>query len=215
MVRAIVAAFSLMAPAYAAAQEASVPPPFSVQEFSQGQSRLNAPARYLRLGPLDVRLDQTTLQTVAAAVGVGSIAHRGDAGDSEYWLCYTSSRPMPHRVWLISNAEMGGPEHRITQLQAVATSAAPSSEHCPALPSRYEQASLAGTPLLGRSVVAWRSKLGAPSFADAGTLAYVHSGKVVLNPNGTPVVFDRMNELRLFVRDGLVIGAIASQVTSH
>ena len=49
------------------------------------------PSTGLKMGTFRVRFESTTLDDVRRAASVGAIAHRGDAGESAYWLCYTSA----------------------------------------------------------------------------------------------------------------------------
>ena len=65
------------------------------------------------LGAFAGRFEETPLGTVRDTVGEGTIQHQGDAGDSIYWLCY---RRAQHRLWVVSSGEMGGPDHRVTEI---------------------------------------------------------------------------------------------------
>lgn len=206
---------ALFASGVSCAQVAAPPPPFTVEEFISGKSLRSPPASGATIGPLRVWFDETPLLAVVKTLGVGQIAHSGDAGNSRYWLCYAGRSPRPFRIWLISHGEMGGSDHRLTQIQAAAVPDSVATPGCPDLPARFERVSFAGGLWLGNTLAAWRARLGSPSFAEVGALSYSYVGKVTLRPSGSPVVFDRLNELRLFVQDQQVLGIIASQVTSY
>src|SRR6185436_7659890 len=65
------------------------------------------------LGAFAGRFEETPLGAVREAVGEGTIQHQGDAGGSIYWLCY---RRAQHRLWVVSHGEMGGRDHRVTEI---------------------------------------------------------------------------------------------------
>jgi hypothetical protein len=66
------------------------------------------PLTELRMGVFRVRFEKTTLDDVRRVAGVGEISHRGDAGASTYWLCFTSLGPKhAERIWIVAHGEMG------------------------------------------------------------------------------------------------------------
>ncbi len=78
----------------------------------------------IQAGPLTITLETTTLAAIQQAFG-GAIKHRGDAGDSAYWLCYTAlgiqtasdaaaHADVPRIVLFVSNGEMGGSTHTLS-----------------------------------------------------------------------------------------------------
>ena len=157
----------------ASAQEHAPPPPFTVNEAFPSKSLRSPPAQGATFGRLRVRFDETPLQSVTSAFGVGQIAHRGDAGASMYWLCYTGQQPQPFRVWLVSQGEMGGTDHRLTEIQVAAVPSASASAQCPGLPPKFQRASLVGGLWVGSTARAWRAHLGPPSFENSAALQYV------------------------------------------
>ena len=68
----------------------------------------NQPVRGVTIGDFQVTFEKTTLKQARAALGAIPIGHRGDAGGSLYWICYTIPA-IQSRVWLLSN-EIGGGE---------------------------------------------------------------------------------------------------------
>lgn len=103
------------------------------------------PIRYVQLGQFRVAFEKTTLDDVLRRIGTGKIAHRGDASESNYWLCYTASQPHSYRLWINSSGEMGGPQHSVTDFAAEPMKAdALKSDECPELPKQFQRASLNG-----------------------------------------------------------------------
>ena len=93
------------------------------------------PVQEIHLGNFVAGFEKTTLSEIRNAIGTGSIDHRGDAAESQYWLCY--SQP-GQRVRLVSS-EMGGSKHKLTQVYAVSTnSASLENKSYPQLPKRFQ-----------------------------------------------------------------------------
>ena len=106
----------------------SVPPPPSSDEITAPATLKVRPATQLTFGKESAQFEQTALSSVLSKVGIGSVEHRGDAGASVYWICYTAQlTDSAQRLWITSDGEMGGrgTHHR---LSAEETSAVPS---CP------------------------------------------------------------------------------------
>lgn len=47
------------------------------------------PVQEIRLGRFVAIFEKTTLGEIRDALGVGTVKHTGDAGQSLYWLCYS------------------------------------------------------------------------------------------------------------------------------
>src|ERR1700733_13105696 len=90
------------------------PPPLDEHAFERvPPTVVKRLATRFSLGAFAGRFEETPLGAVRKAVGDGTIQHQGDAGGSIYWLCY---RRAQHRIWVVSGGEIGGPDHRVTEI---------------------------------------------------------------------------------------------------
>lgn len=153
--------FGLFSVAFGAT--AAVPPPKEAFDAVGWPASLKeAPSESLTLGTFVIQFEKTTLAQVMSEASIGTIAHQGDAGGSEYWLCY--SQPSAGvRIWIISNSEMGGNEHAVTGVVAEQLKTVRSSKDCPALPVQLQPPSLANQLWLGTMDLEIQSVLGMPS----------------------------------------------------
>lgn len=171
------------------------------------------PSTGLQMGEFRVRFERTTLDDVRRAASLGEIAHRGDAGESAYWLCYTSAgATQTERVWIISHGEMGGSEHHITNISAELMPNGIATADCPALPNRLQPLSLDNRLWLGASEGAALAKLGAASYKKDAWQSYDFQGKVPGKcEDGS---FDLSVWLLLHFQNGRVNSLQVGQVTS-
>lgn len=72
------------------AAASTLPPPTHPDLAGGKVTPLTRPLASLTMGKLDARFEGTPLSTVRDAIKADSIAHQGEAGTSEYWLCYTA-----------------------------------------------------------------------------------------------------------------------------
>jgi hypothetical protein len=93
---------------------------------------------------------------------VGSIYHRGEAGGSEYWLCYTIRSPEPTRVWF-SSWELGGYYHAIENFYVSMGDAIEVIPSCPELPKRLTPVLLDNSIWLGSDMNMLENSIGRPS----------------------------------------------------
>ena len=200
--------------ATAFASFAQTPPPASpFGAVTWNAARKDAPSSGLYMGPLFVRFEKTTLDDVRRAASVGDIAHRGDAGASVYWLCYTSvGKPQVERIWVIADGEMGGPGHYVTGVSAEVSANGHATADCPALPNHLKPPSLDRQIWLGTSERKAARKLGAPSFRKGAWRSYDFQSKVPGKCEGGG--FDRAASLLLHFHRGRVDALEAGQVTS-
>ena len=190
---------------------AGTPPPKDPlgDAISWPQISKRPPATDLVMGKLEVQLEITTLGDISAAAGRGAVSHQGDAGDSVYWLCYT----LPHqRVWILSNGEMGGPEHAVTEIDAEKINASASTKDCPDLPQSLEPISFHGGIWLGSDLTRVSRALGPPSYTKGQWQSFNYKGKVA--GHCAPDGFDLMNWVLIKSESGRVVGIKAGQVTS-
>lgn len=90
----------------------------AVYNFSDVTPTLSKPIfSNVKIGDFTIDPEFTTLKEVLGQLG-GTIEHKGDAGESVYWLCYTQkeSADKSSTLWVMSDGEMGGPEHEITAI---------------------------------------------------------------------------------------------------
>src|SRR5271154_36263 len=74
-----------------AAAANTLEPPARPDEV-RGEGTLKVqPAVGIRMGGLFVRFETTTLSELLGFANAGAIGHHGDAGGSEYFVCYTST----------------------------------------------------------------------------------------------------------------------------
>jgi hypothetical protein len=171
------------------------------------------PSTGLKMGTFRVRFESTTLDDVRRAASVGAIAHRGDAGESAYWLCYTSAgKTQTERVWIVAHGEMGGSGHHITNISAELVPNGIATADCPALPDRLQPLSLDNQLWLGAPESAALAKLGAPSYKKDAWQSYDFQGKVPGKCDGGG--FDLSAWLLLHFQSGRVNSLQAGQVTS-
>ena len=159
---------------------AETPPPAAPFDAITWKAAMKRkPSTGLQMGAFRAQLERTTLDYVRRAASVGEIAHRGDAGESTYWLCYTNSgETQTERIWIVADGEMGGSEHYITNISAERLPDGTPTADCPALPNNLKPLSLDNGLWLGASEGATRAKLGAPSHRKESWRSYDFQGKV-------------------------------------
>ena len=190
---------------------ATPPPPDPLDAVTWPEVAPLRPASVLALGEFEVKFEETTLSVVVRALGKGEIGHQGDAGDSIYWLCYTARNS---RVWIISHGEMGGPEHAVTGVSVLWVPHAKVVAGCPALPSRYQSASIGRGLWVGISQAKAISALGRAEHAKGVWSAYGRAEKVRGNGNCAPEGYDLSNWFWYRAAQGRVVAIVAGQVTS-
>jgi len=192
---------------------AQTPPPDTPFDAMTWTATLKQkPSTTLRMGTLRVQLEQTTLDDVRRAASVGKVAHRGDAGKSMYWLCYTSSAPdVAQRIWIIAHAEMGGSAHYVTEISAEVISNGHATADCPALPKRLSTVSLENHLWLGASEAEATTHMAAPSYRNGHWRSFDFAGKVAGDCSGD---LDLTASLLLHFQNGRVNSLRVSQITS-
>ena len=172
------------------------------------------PASHLKMGGLEVRFEKTTLRAISDTAGLGTMHHRGDAGKSIYWLCYTiQGDSRTQRIWIVAHEEMGGSDHAVTMVtaQELPPSVQPTND-CPTLPTTLQPLSLARAVWLGIPGSEALKVLGRPSYRKGSWRSFDYQGKVPGNcqPDG----FDLMNWLVFRTVQGRIVAISAGQVTS-
>ncbi|MFZ1626056.1 MAG: hypothetical protein WAU48_14910 [Gammaproteobacteria bacterium] len=190
---------------------AATPPPEIAFEMTWNATVQSKPATGLTMGLFKVTFEESTLDQVKNAALAGHIEHKGDAGESTYWLCYTNqTKNGTERIWIIAHGEMGGPDHAIGRVSAEPTAASGGTNDCPALPAKMQPVSLDNGLWLNTPETAV-NKLGKPSNKSGAWRSYEHQGKV---PGECEGGFDVLNWLQLKTSKGRVVTLHAGQVTS-
>lgn len=156
---------------------AAVPPPEGAFDAIVWPASLKAaPSESATLGEFVIQFEKTTLAQVMSEASIGIIAHRGDAGGSVYWLCYSQPN-VGVRIWVISSGEMGGDRHSVTRVVAEQFKTAQPSTDCPELPVQLQPLSLANHLWLGSMDVDIQRVLGMPSHQDGAWRTFDFQGK--------------------------------------
>ena len=158
-----------------------MPPPPSFPEAITVPATLKyKPATYLNLGKTVIRLEKTPLRKTLDILGIGYMERQGEQCGSFYKTCYRIPEPGQDQIlWLISNAEMGGPEQVVTEI-AVARQPKNDKEQagCPVLPKSFRPLSIDRGIWIGTTKMELLRKLGKPSGMQEGWLVYYYSGPV-------------------------------------
>ena len=172
------------------------PPAFDEQAFERVRPTVaKRLAIRFSLGAFAGRFEETRLDAVRDAVGEGTIQHQGDAGDSIYWLCY---RRAQHRLWVVSSGEMGGPDHRVTEIvEELAEKNTEASTDCAIVPEKFGPLVFDGRLHLGMSRMEVVRALGSPSKSDAARMVYSHAGKLADGFDETAWLILRFREEKL------------------
>lgn len=164
------------------------------------------------MGSFHVRFENTALDDVRKTVGIGDIAHQGDAGESINWVCYTNVIPARvERIWIISDGEMGGPERRVTGISAEILPNGIATTDCPALPTGMTPLILDSGFWLGASGSHTHIRFGAPSYHQGSWISFNYQGKAKGRCEGG---FDVLNDLLVRLENDRVSFLRARQVTS-
>ncbi len=157
------------------------------------------------LGAFAGRFEETPLGAVRDAVGEGTIQHQGDAAGSIYWLCY---RRAQHRLW-VSSGEMGGSDHRVTQIvEELTENDTETSADCAIMPDKFAPLVFDGKLHLGMSRSEVVKALGPPSKSDAAQTMYSHVGKLAHG-------FDETAWLILRFREDTLVSMRGGKTTSN
>jgi hypothetical protein len=192
--RLVAAVFALM-PALCAAQ--SGPPALpGLDRLPQAATALPSSVRF---GSFRLDLEKTSLEQFRNAAHGGESGHRGDAGDSEDWLCYSLDSSL--NVWLTAS-ELGGGKW----IDAVyVTSGAGHS--CPVLPGSLRPVALQDGLTIGVPQEQLVKMIGRPSAIRAGWWLYQRTSVIG--------AFDRIVTLGAHITDGKIDGLFSAQTTTN
>ena len=199
---------SIAAAGVAAAATPPPAPPF--EDISWAAHVASKPTMGVMLGAASVTLEETPLTDVVRVAG-GAIAAPGGAGEHAYSLCYTIVEDQTTvRLWLISDAQGGGPDHKVTEItaQIVDHGATPD---CPALRLSLRPVSFSNGLWIGTGEALAESKFSVSPAIREPWRAYVYLGK--LPGEGDPDGFDVLNWLTWKSNGGSLDSIVAGQVT--
>lgn len=193
----------------------SITPPHRSGEITVKASLKKDPVQFIRLGSFVATFEKTTLDEIKDALSLGAIQHAGDAGESQYWLCYS----LPgQRIWLISHGEMGGSDHALTQVQAITTSPTFSTHQekaaCPSIPWQYQSISTS-FGWIGKSKKALLNILGQPSGIKGNRLIFFYRGTEIGPYYDKQVEWDVLGFVEAEIIDDKISSLYASHVTSY
>jgi hypothetical protein len=167
------------------------------------------------MGRFAVFLETTELPKVQTAIGIGSMSFHGDGADAASWLCYTLDSSVPHqRLWIISNAEMGGPERLVDGVRAQIAEGAEATTDCPSLPKQFQPVSFDHEVWLGRSETSMHSTFGSPSKVIGHWQQYYYRGTTRGDGKCAPDGYDVINGFAIRIEREVVTDIDAGQVTS-
>lgn len=170
------------------------------------------PIRVFQMGTFKAIFEETTLSAIMGALGKGSIQLSRATGESQYWLCYS----LPHqRIWLISNGEMGGPDHTLTQVQAVSTKTLSQEDAaCPQIPTSFQPISM-NFGWLETSKEQLLASLGPASGRKDSRLMFFYKGKEPGMYEGKKVEWDIIAYIEAIIVDNKVSSLYISHVTTY
>jgi hypothetical protein len=178
----------------------------------------STPASSLLLGSVKVVFDKTTLDEARRHIGSGEIQHRGDAGESVYWLCYSNHAPKGwEQVWLLSHGEMGGDERVINGVAAIVSPSRP-PDSCTVLPDHLRRVKLNNGIWLGAQTAEIRKKLARPSLEEKDWLHYQSRLELVGDPRAKEFRTDKIYErgsLSVRAVDGKAVELWATSQTTE
>jgi hypothetical protein len=200
----------LLVPLLGAAEKRAddfLPPPMAPSGDAVAATSADAPVSRLRLGRLDVVLEETPLAVVQEMLSTGTIGERGDAAEHIFWLCYTfAADSVRARVWLVSSGEFGGSDHVVDGIAAAVVSAEPSiPANCPAL--RAEDGAWIDRRIwLGLAENELIRRLGRPSEVQDNVMHFFFDGDVVhaADSRSSADKFAVTSRLMVELRDGRV-----------
>jgi hypothetical protein len=171
---------------------------------------VSSPVSTVLLGALTVEFERTTLADIQKSASAGVINHKGDAGDSQYWICYSlPPGDQPERIWL-SSGELGGPHHAVDTFHAeINYNAIKPTLSCPELPRESRPVSLGNSLWLGASSERLEKVVGEPSAKIGSWWFYSYSGRA-------PIAgFDRLAIFGAQILNDKIVRLYESQVTTN
>jgi hypothetical protein len=195
-------------------------PPHELTDVPTVKELATKPSASLKIGTLEIKFEETTLQSIGLELHNVLIQHsqpKGDEHSGHSWLCFTvigdSHR---ERLWLMSDDEFGGGrDNAVTGIYAVQLvgSAAP-TEKCPESPRQFGSLNFDNHLWLGASVRDVEAAFGSALPASDGWWRYSCVGKETDARQGKPVEFDVFSRFDIKLQHGIVTAIRASQISS-
>lgn len=170
------------------------------------------PSTGATLGNFRITFEKTTLSEVMLAVPGATVLHKGDAGASVYWLCYSSPGVgYIDRIWIQSSGEMGGPDQAVTEITAERLNNTKLTTDCPLLPAHMRSVAFDGRLWLGVPQHTIEAVLGPPSLHRGKWRSFDFQGKIAGACQGG---FDLTSWLLTKTENDRVTLIAAGQITS-
>lgn len=183
------------------------PPPRFPLEVAPKATMKAAPASSIKMGKVSITFDKTSLGEAIKEIKAGKIQYQGDAGESEYWTCYSRrSGDVWEQIWLLSHGEMGGPEHVVGGVAAKISSRKPSAS-CPELSENLRQVQLDNGLWLGATTEEIKKKYGKPSLQQKQWLHYESEKELVGDPRARDMGTDKIYE-----RGGVSVRSVGGKI---
>jgi hypothetical protein len=165
------------------------------------------PVQKINVGKFAAEFEKTTLDEIRSVLGAGTIEHAGEAGESQYWLCYS----LPgQRIWFISHGEMGGEEHVLTQVHVISTGKILDSDATiPQIPMRFQPVTF-DFGWIGEDKESIIKKLGQPSGIQNNYLIYFYVKELKRPLEGCSI----MGCVELGIKNNKINSIIASHISS-
>jgi hypothetical protein len=169
-----------------------------------------APVQAITAGSLSITLESTPLDVVKKEFG-GKIRGAGDAGDAVSWLCYAGKDSDQRALiyWFVSNDEMSGDDHEVTQVAVQLNPGVESPRGCAVAPPNLTGISF-GVPSVGAGLDAVTKQLGEGKPSARGYLGY---GSEVVQTSPKDATVTQSVQYRF--RHGSVTVVSVSQVTTN
>lgn len=194
----------IMAPSYSQTPGKTREP--ELPDWQKVNSKIALPIiTNINLGKFKLELEKATLPGMAKLSGNNHIERRGDAGGSEYWICFSDAH---QKIWMASG-ELGGSRHSINSIQISKKYPKEQLSSCPDLPSHMKPVSINGKTFLGLHKSRVLGYFGKPSTQIDGWWIYSYTGDSPL-PG-----FDQSSNFTVYLVDDKVTSIFISQVTTN
>ena len=204
IIKAVMASIVLFA-TQAFSAEITPPPRFPLEVAPKATMKAS-PASSIKIGKVSIDFDKTTLGEAIKEIGAGKIQHQGDAGESEYWACYSRrSGEVWEQLWLLSHGEMGGKEHVIGGVAARISSKMPTAS-CPES-ENLREVQLDNGLWLGATTEEIKKKYGKPSLQEKQWLHYESKRELVGDPRAKDMGTDKIYE-----RGGVSVRSVSGKI---
>jgi hypothetical protein len=162
----------------------------------------------LRIANFPVILEKTKREDARKQFGA-TTGHRGDAGDSEAWICLQGSDANGTWIFWLTSGEIDGPAIGGFQWRRLAPNEIP-DRRCPLLRGSEARISLPLSIHPGMTEAEARKVLGVPTIVRGNTLVFFHEHHEIID--NLPYTSD--NLVALVIQNGVVLAIAVSKTTS-